>query len=568
MIKQRFYSIQRRFLIVTIAIILLISCILTTFFIQNQKAFLLNLRIPSEQISLYIHGFQQKVVFLVGIIVFCSIWILYFVTKIVLKPISKLSLATRTVASGDLDYPITIDTDDEIAEIAKDFTVIERSLKATIRNLEKRNKELNLLSQLSTRMTTALNTEEVIRQVLEGLTRDLEYEYVLISTLSDDGKETINHIFSGELHIKKAIEDIIEEDIFKVRAPVAQMPFLKEISSGKIIVKEKLSDFLGRLYPESVCEAIQVLLGAKYIICLALLVKRIATCFLLIFTSKESVTDDDIKILKAFAHSAGLALENAKLYEEKSRWAEKLEEEVAQRTKELEDAMAELAHREKMAALGIMASRMGHELRNPLAIIRSNLFLLERKVPDEYKRYLEMIGRAEERANIVIEETMGFVKGVAVKKEPVNINDVIEESTKSISHELVKVEVKKELAKDMPLIALDSHWIQNLFTNILINAIQAMEGEGVFHPPGEKIGKIEIRSAVFDSHIEVSIADSGPGIDPKIRNKVFEPFFGTKTRGTGLGLAICKEIAEKHKGIIEIGDRKGGGALFTIKLPR
>ncbi|MEW6007743.1 MAG: ATP-binding protein, partial [bacterium] len=268
-----------------------------------------------------------------------------------------------------------------------------------------------------------------------------------------------------------------------------------------------------------------------------------------------------------FFHCADLALKNAEFYEEKERFAEELEKTLEQKTKELEGVHKKLTHQEKMVALGTMASRIGHELKNPLAIIKSNVYFLKKKVPQEFIKYLEMIGRAEERANIVVEETMGFVKGVLLRSDLVNINRIIEEALRSLSNELIKVDVLKELSADIPPIPLDSHWIHNLFANIIINAVQAMEGEGVFYPNLEKIGRIKIKSQVLDNNIEVSISDSGPGVPQEIKNKVFEPFFGTKIRGTGLGLAISKEIVDKHQGTISVSESEDKGACFTIRIP-
>ncbi len=566
MIKQKF-TIEVKIIFLILTTVTVVISLLILFFTTKEKELLITLGISPKEIELFINRVSQELILFLGITILVLLIILSILVKKILSPIFKLSLATRTVASGNLDYPIELKTQDEIGEIAKDFTVIERSLKATIRDLRERNKEIELLSKITTKMTTRLNSQEIIGLIIEDLTTELGYDYILVSKLSEDGEYSQDHIFSGDTQMKQAIEDILEEKIENIKAPVSKLPFLPDVSSGKIVIKERLADFIGEVIGESQSDAIQLMLGAKNFVDVPLHIKEKPTYLLLIATSKETITKHDKDILHTFMRAASIGLENALLYEEKTRWADELEKKVEERTKELEEMTAKIAHQEKMVALGTMASRMSHELKNPLAIIRSNVYFLKKKVPMELMKYLDMIGRAEERSNIVVEETMGFVKGVSLKKELANINDCIEEALRSLSHELKKVEVEKEFSEDIPSVLIDVHWIHNLFTNIFINAVQAMEEEGVFHPEGELIGKITIKSCVVNSNIEVSISDTGKGVPQDIKDRIFDPFFGTKIRGTGLGLSISREIIEKHKGSINVFNNESGGATFTVVIP-
>ncbi len=565
MINRRF-GIQTKILFLVLIIIILTISILIWFFMGEEHNFLLKIGIAPTEIEIFTTRISQKLAFILSLIVLFSLVVLSISIKKILSPILKLSQATRSIVSGDLDYLVNIETGDEIGEIAKDFRVMEKSLKATIRDLRKRNKEIEVIFKASTSLTK-LDSQEILRLIMEYITSFLGYDYVLISSLSEDKKETIGHIFSGDAQIKQAIEDIIERPLSSIRVPISDLPIANELMEGKIVIKKNIKDFIGSAVGESASDAIQVLMGAKNFIDIPLFVKENIAYFILISTSKGEITKSDETALSIFVHHAGLALENAKLYEEKANFARCLEKIVKERTKELDEASKKIAHQEKMVALGTMAGRMGHELKNPLAIIRSNVYFLKKKIPQDFIKYLEMIGRAEERANIVIDETMGFVSGVLLKRNLVDINHIIEEALKSLSHELVKVNVEKELSANIPSILVDSHWIHNLFVNIIINAIQSLDGEGVFHPNLKKLGRIKITSQVIDKNIEVSISDSGPGVPQDIRDKIFEPFFGTKIKGTGLGLAICKEIIDKHNGIISVSDSEEGGACFTIKLP-
>lgn len=563
---KRGLSIQVKILCLMLSVIILITSILIFIFIKEEENFLLSLRIPPATAETFLQRISQKLSLTLSIIIIFLLGVLSILIKRILSPILKLSLETRTIAGGDLDYPISIETEDEIGEIAKDFKVLEKSLKATIKDLRRRNREIDALFKAVTAMTSKLKREEILKLIREYLTSFLGYDYILISSILKDKNAAITCMFSEEKEIKQAIEDIIGKPILNNTIPLSALPF-KELVERGIIVKKDLKEIMGDIIEKSACDAIQMLIGAKTFIIVSLLIKGELSYILLISSSKEKITEADKTTLSIFIHHASLALENAQLHEEKEELIDKLEKTVEERTKELEVAYKKISHQEKMAALGTMAGRIGHELKNPLAIIKSNVYYLKKKVPKEFLKYLEMIGRAEERATVVVNETMSFVKGVSLKMDLSDINHIIDEVLKGLSHEIAKVDVIKELSEKIPLIPLDSHWIHNLFVNLVFNALQAIEGEGIFHEGAEKMGKIKIKSTFSDNHIEVSISDSGPGIPENIRDKIFEPFFGTKTRGTGLGLAISKEIVSKHRGTISISDSELGGACFTVRFP-
>lgn len=562
---KRGLGIQARILFLMLCIIILITSILITIFIKEERYYLLSLGIPPESIDVFLKRISQNLSLTVSIIIIFSLILLSIFIKWILSPILKLSLETRTIAGGNLDYPISIETEDEIGEIAKDFKVMEKSLKATIKDLRKRNEEMELLFKTVTTMTSKLEKGEILRLIIEYTTSFLGYDYVLISQVSEDKSSVKTCMFSKEKGIQQAIEDIVGHPILDKIIPISAFPF-KELAEGKIIVRKGLKEVMGNI-EESACDAIQVLIGAKNFILAPLFTNEEVSYLILISSTKEEIREADLTTLSIFLRHASLALENAQLYEEKGKWIEKLEKTLEEKTRKLEEVHRKISYQEKMAALGTMAGRIGHELKNPMAIIRSNVYYLKKKIPQEFIKYLEMIGRAEERASVVIEETMGFVKGVSLKMDVCNINDIIENALGSLSHEITKVHTIKELSEKIPPIPLDTHWIHNLFVNLIFNALQAIEGEGGSHPEEEKMGKIKIKSALSLNNIEVSISDSGPGVPEDIRDKIFEPFFGTKIRGTGLGLAICKEIVSKHNGTISISDSELGGACFTVRFP-
>jgi len=229
--------------------------------------------------------------------------------------------------------------------------------------------------------------------------------------------------------------------------------------------------------------------------------------------------------------------------------------------KELKDAQEKLVRSERLAAMGELAGTVGHELRNPLGVIKNAVYYLKNKLgqftrDEKIDRYLEIIDEAVAHADRVISDvlTSGGVKGPSLSKS--SVNDVIQSSLgKMVFPKNIKI--IKNLKSGLPEIPIDVYHIAQALSNLIVNAVQAM-------PEG---GTLTIQSSKKDTFIEVAIADTGVGIPKENLGKIFEPLFSTKRRGIGLGLAICRGIIEGHKGTINVASEGGGGTTFTIKLP-
>jgi len=218
----------------------------------------------------------------------------------------------------------------------------------------------------------------------------------------------------------------------------------------------------------------------------------------------------------------------------------------------------------RLASLGFMLAGVSHEISNPLAVIYSMVQLLKGQAlqdPQMLRKGLESISENVHRVLEISRKLNGFSRAHGGQKRPSAVDRAIEEAIGLVRHEPSFGTVKIEHHRDAKaVIRCNANEMQQVFFNILANAVQAMEGTG----------RILITTRlVRDKQVEVMIQDDGPGIRPEHLGKIFEPFFSTKSagRGTGLGLAICNELIREHGGSMRAESTLGKGARFYIELP-
>ncbi len=223
---------------------------------------------------------------------------------------------------------------------------------------------------------------------------------------------------------------------------------------------------------------------------------------------------------------------------------------------------ARLRDQAALTTLGEMAAVVAHEVRNPLAGIRSGLQLLVSLFP-EAAEGRELIGEIVARVdslNAVVGDLLTFARVREVKRAPIGIGALLTDLRASTrldpTMQGVEVDIRGEADT---VVEGDADQLRLVLTNLVLNAAQAMN----------HAGRIEMTVGSTDDHCcEVLIADTGPGIAPEIRGRVFEPFFTTKHRGTGLGLPTARRIVEAHGGRLTLGDSQSGGTVVRLVLPR
>ena len=222
----------------------------------------------------------------------------------------------------------------------------------------------------------------------------------------------------------------------------------------------------------------------------------------------------------------------------------------------------ELRRSERLASLGKLLAGVAHEVRNPLAAIRSTVQLWQR-MPERSRtpESLEATIAAVDRLNETVSQLLYFSRADGTQRESVDVNRLLRDTVELFAAQAGSqhVAIVSNLSEDVGSIEASPGALQQVFSNLTTNALQAM-------PDGGQL-TVSTRRAEAGDRIAIEFADTGPGIPAEIKSHLFEPFFTTRPQGTGLGLALCREIILQHDGTIECIDAPGG-AQFRIEVPR
>jgi signal transduction histidine kinase len=254
---------------------------------------------------------------------------------------------------------------------------------------------------------------------------------------------------------------------------------------------------------------------------------------------------------------------------------------------ELKATQLQLIQAEKLESVGRLAAGVAHEVKNPLAIIQLDVDYLSNTLKESDENIpmiLQDINNAVTRADSVIKGLLNFSASREFLSEIEGFNSVIEQSLSLVKHELDRSHIRlvKELGDDLPPVRLDRNKIEQVFVNLLMNAIQSMPKGGTLtvktnikqfngggHPSGHgEPDKLVDRLRVGDAVVVAEVEDTGTGIPENQLSKIFDPFFTTKPtgKGTGLGLTVTNKIIELHGGAIDIRNRKEGGVRVEVML--
>ena len=253
---------------------------------------------------------------------------------------------------------------------------------------------------------------------------------------------------------------------------------------------------------------------------------------------------------------------------------QRLEQMVAERTRELEETHVKLLHQDKMASLGKLSASVVHEINNPIAGILNLLMLMKRIIREDgvddrsvlkFRRYVELMETETRRVGRIVSNLLLFSRQSRAAKTPVNLNPIIERALALNANllEVRHIRVKSDLDAHLPRVYGSEDRLQQVFMNLISNAVEAMEDvqKGILSLKTEYLSEAD--------GVQATVEDSGTGISSENLDRIFDPFFTTKKRGkgVGLGLSIVYGIIEEQGGDIQATSEEGKGAVFKVRFP-
>jgi two-component system NtrC family sensor kinase len=405
-------------------------------------------------------------------------------------------------------------------------------------DIRRRNQELSALNAMAMVAARSLNLDEILQNTLHWTTElyaqqcdillfDQESGHVIRSETSRQNREEecaeLRNLAEGELseYIVRARSELITEQ---------DLPsFPQAVRSW--IVKRGYESFLA-----------VVMYSQRNVLGILLITSQ----------TKNQFTGTGHNLAMAIARQLGSLLEKALLYEETARAYENLR-----------NAQEQLLQSEKMSAVGQLISGVAHELNNPLTAILGYVQLLETEpIGERAQDFVRKLYRQTQRTHRVVQNLLTFSRQRKPMQSSVDLRHVLEDTLaqRDFDLKLNNVTVEREYDPELPFIIGDAHQLEQVFRNIINNAVDAIMDSA-------QSGSLKVRAYPKEGQACIEFRDSGAGIkDPK---KVYDPFYTTKKigKGSGLGLSICYGIVKEHGGDINAFNHEQGGAVFQIKLP-
>jgi two-component system NtrC family sensor kinase len=403
-------------------------------------------------------------------------------------------------------------------------------------DMQRRNHELSALNAMATIATRTFDLDAILKNTLHWSTElfaehcdillfDVESECVM------KFKTTRSEPECNEL--QSLVENDLDEHIYRARSEIVtelDLPRLPQ-AAQLWIAKHGYESFV------------------------AVIIFSQSKVMGILFISSQQpnrFNEADRSLAIAIARQLGNSVERVVLYQETARAYDNLR-----------STQEQLLQSEKMSAMGQLISGVAHELNNPLTAILGYVQLLETEPIGERARdYVGKLYRQTQRTHRVVQNLLSFARQRKPIQSQVDLKRVLEDtlSLRESDLKLNHVGVEREYAPDLPFITGDAHQLEQVFLNIINNAVDAIMD-------CSQSGSVKIRMYTEESHACVEFRDSGPGL--REQNKIFDPFYTTKKigKGSGLGLSICYGIVKEHRGNIVAFNHQDGGAVFQVRLP-
>ena len=391
--------------------------------------------------------------------------------------------------------------------------------------------KMGVFQDIRTQLHSSLQVSEVVRLILKKATEVLNAQGALVRILN---------LETNEFELEEAYgleKQFLSHKLLDDPKSITELYQLNNIVIIDDILNNPRVKHAKEAFEEGFRMMVDVPLSLK---------KRIVGIIRVFLTEKREITRDELNLLVTCATCGACAIDNARHMEAQQSQYESL-----------------TLQTEKLSALGRMAAGIAHEINNPLAGILLYSTNLLKKAPKSGPVHegLKIIVYETKRCGNIIQGLLEFSRGGEPNKALASINEIIEKALLILENEFLlhHIEVKKQLSSKLPKIPIDVNQMEQVFVNLLLNAIEAIQNHGV----------VTFKSSMGDDHATevIEVSDTGCGIAPENVSRIFEPFYSNKTNGTGLGLSVSYGIVRKHGGSIKVFSRQRVGTRFVIELP-
>ena len=453
------------------------------------------------------------------------------------------------------------------------------------KSLTEKSHEFNIINEVSLALSTTLNTDQILKMILIGVTagQGLGFNRAFLLLLDNEENQLVGKMAIGEsdpeeaariwdelskkkLTFKEVLEfsgkSALKRDL-EVQRIIGHLKISMEESENILVKAVKNKNSVHSHSTEKLDnrsnQFLIDLLGTQEFVVTPLMSKDKVLGVIIadnLITSKP-IKDEDIKLLQIFANQASTAIENSKLYNQLAHQVKKLEE--------ANQALAENTERmimiEKFSVIGQLTAKVAHQLRNPMTIIGGFAKSLLKKTKESDPGYnsLKIIASQIDRMEKILNQLLDYSPKPRMQLKKTDLNFIIEQSLKIVEKEIAQsgINLIKHLEGGLPLFLIDPEQFQFALVNIFRNSVQAM-------PSG---GQLYINTGVDADQAKIEIKDTGVGISEDNLKRVFDPFYSTRENSDGLGLTMASVIITNHNGRIWAKSQKEKGTSIFINLP-
>ena len=413
--------------------------------------------------------------------------------------------------------------------------------------------ELASLNEIGLALGSSLDRGQIVEEALASVRRLFQSDgTVLLQPVPQADQILVSRATAGEAFAEFIVQSGPNEGAWDQVFEQGQPVLLGGTENRANLPPPRLESLVGGR-PRAMM-TVPVLAGKQVMAALGVFSRRVAR-----------YSQEDLRLLEAVAVTLAASLENVRLFDE-----------LRLSLRERELTQAQLVHSEKMAALGRLTASMAHEINNPLQAVQGCLALVQEDLEDRQPRVAEPtrknlnVAQSEiDRISDIVQRTRDFYRPARGGKWAIDLEEVLESVLTLTGKQLeqASIAVQRKWAKSLPAIHANADHLEQVFLNLVLNAIDAMPRGGTLSISTSP-DQIQVD---HEQHprgaVRVEFSDTGEGMTSKQISRVFEPFFTTKTKGTGLGLSITYGIVHEHQGTISVESQVGKGSSFVILLP-